>query len=142
MLIYAFCFLKEEEKIEVGYRQAWNVETATNFLLDADYKVSHTEENDGVVVLTVEQKPPAEEESLVIPISSTIFIVGQHPKYSDEPSAKELLKVLENELKNEEDKKIEVIDDSDTSPDSREESEEQDSSPKTETICKESPEEK
>ena len=103
--------MKEEEEIEVGTRPAWNIERATDFLMDCDYKVEHTEENEGVVVLTVEQKPPAEEESLVIPISRTIFLIGQHPKYSEEDSAKELLKALEAECDKESVKIEEVKED-------------------------------
>ena len=124
--------MKEEEEIEVGVRPAWDVERSTTFLMDCDYKVEHTEENEGVVVLTVEQKPPTEEESLVVPISRTIFLIGQHPRYSDEPSAKELLKVLEDELKKEQDKEEGKADDSDTSSNLKRVGDEKENTPGTE----------
>jgi hypothetical protein len=131
MLTYSFLFLKEEEDVEGITRPAWDVERAKNFINDCEFKVEGVEENENVICLTVEKQPTEETETIVLPISKTVFLHTQHPRYSKEESAQELLKVLESELKKEEDKKIEVIDDSETSssPDKRES--QQDSSTKS-----------
>lgn len=140
MLTYSFLFLKEEEEVDGITRPAWNLERATNFINDCEFKVENTEENEKVICLTVMSQPTDETETIVLPISKTVFLHTQHPRYSKEKSAEELLKVLESECDKESAKIEEVKEDdseSSSSPDKRES--QQDSS--TESEIKESAEE-
>ena len=117
MLTYSFLFLKEEEEVDGITRPAWDVERAKNFIQDCEFKVENTEENEKVICLTVEKQPTDETETIVLPISKTVFLHTQHPRYSKEKSAEELLKVLESECAKES-VKIEEVKEDDSKPDS------------------------